>query len=31
MVAAASGAHPVTKEQAPELYRLLENVGSAPG
>ena len=31
MIAAASGAHPVTKEQQPELYRALENVGIAAG
>ena len=31
MIAAASGAHKVTKEQQPELYRALENVGIAAG
>ena len=31
MVAAASGAHPVTKEQAPELYRAVENAAIGAG
>ena len=31
MIAAASGAHPVTKEQQPRVYRLLENVSIAAG
>jgi heat shock protein HtpX len=31
IIAAASGAHPVTKEQYPELYRALENVAIAAG
>jgi heat shock protein HtpX len=31
MIAAASGAHPVTKADYPELYRALENVGIAAG
>jgi heat shock protein HtpX len=31
MVAAASGAHPVTKEQQPELYRAVENAAIGAG
>ena len=31
MIAAASGAHPVTKAEQPELYRVLENVAIAAG
>jgi heat shock protein HtpX len=31
MIAAASGAHQVTKEQQPRVYRLLENVSIAAG
>ena len=31
IIAAASGAHPVTKEQQPRVYRLLENVSIAAG
>jgi heat shock protein HtpX len=31
MVAAASGAHPVTKDQAPELYRAVENAAIGAG
>lgn len=31
IIAAASGAHRVTKEQQPEVYRLLENVSIAAG
>jgi heat shock protein HtpX len=31
IIAAASGAHPVTKEQQPQVYRLLENVSIAAG
>ena len=31
IIAAVSGAHKVTKEQQPELYRALENVGIAAG
>jgi heat shock protein HtpX len=31
IIAAASGAHPVTKEEQPQVYRLLENVSIAAG
>ena len=31
IIAAASGAHPVTKAEQPELYRVLENVAIAAG
>ncbi len=31
IVASASGAHPITKEQAPELYRAVENAAIAAG
>jgi heat shock protein HtpX len=31
IIAAASGAHPVTKEEQPRVYRLLENVSIAAG
>jgi heat shock protein HtpX len=31
IVASASGAHPITKEQAPELYRSVENAAIAAG
>ena len=31
MIAAASGAHPVTKEQQPELYRAVENAAIGAG
>jgi heat shock protein HtpX len=31
IIAAASGAHPVTKAEQPELYRILENVAIAAG
>ena len=31
IIAAASGAHPVTREQAPELYRSVENASIAAG
>jgi heat shock protein HtpX len=31
IIAAASGAHPVTKQEEPEVYRILENVSIAAG
>ena len=31
IVAAASGAHPISKEQAPELYRAVENAAIGAG